>query len=208
MSLRQDTKWRGRVVRSITIDQLSYELDEDEEGLTEWGPVALVEPEVEVAGSEESPRFGPVWIIGWPKGYKGLPEAIGPGWRVEIAEWGIYELLSLPRQLREHNFQEGYTALAELVTRLYPIEATLYEKGSAIPDDEGQDIILAMWDEKDQQERASRYDNMDAECPIEFSVEVNHQIVINDRIWNVVDVRTNWVGPRQQFTLRSPVLGA
>lgn len=208
MSIRQDTNYRGRLVREVVIAQMDYTVTDDPDGITSWGPVDLIEPEVEVAGSEESPRFAPVWIMGWPKGYKGLPESTGPGDRVEIAGVGIFEILSQRRQLREHNDREGWTVLAELVEKLYPLVGTLYSQTGLDDDnDPGEAIILAMWDETDDQERSSRYDNMDGECPIEFAVEVNDRIVIDDRIWNVVTSRVNWSGPRRQLTLRSQVSG-
>lgn len=192
----------------MIIDQLDYTVTDMEEGITGWGPIDLIEPEVEVAGSEESPRFAPVWIMGWPKGYKGLPDDTGPGCRVEIAEVGIFEILSEKRQLREHNDREGWTVLADLLENLYPLEGMLFtQEGLDSDTDEGEPIILAMWDETDRQERSSRYDDMDAECPIEYPIEVNMRIVIDDRIWNVVDSRVNWNGPRRQFTLRSQVSG-
>lgn len=204
MSIRQDTSKRGRLVRQVTITELDYDVVDDEDGITGWGPIQVVEPEVEVAGSEESPRSAPVWILGWPKGYKGLPETTGPGDRVEIAGLGVFEILSQRRQLREHNDREGWTVLAEKVEVLYPLDGILHtQTGLDDPDDDGTPIVLAMWDETDDQERSGRYDNMDAECPIEFEVEVNSRITIDGRIWNVVASRIHWVGPRRQFSLRS-----
>lgn len=197
MSIRRRLDHRARVTRRVTVlAGVTTVLD----SIGSWTSIALTTPEEEAFVGDDSPRTLAPYVVGWAQGYRGFQIPLQAGCRLEAAGIGELELLTPPEALKEAAAgTSGWRSRAQLVSVLYPLTGEQQEQGG----DTVGDIEVAIWDETEQQESPSRYENYDAEVPPEYSVVKNQQIVMDGRIYRVVETARNLAGPRTVLVLRT-----
>lgn len=206
MSIRQQTRDRVQVARRIAIDGITATVTDSVLANEKFVSVGVIQPDSQPARSNESPRELDPYRISWADGYKGFPEALGAGWRLSSPKFGLLELLGPPEALREADRITGWSALAQLVSVLYPLTDSLQQQDGT---ELANDFSFAMWDETERQEAPARYEDYDAECPLDHQalVVVNNQISLDGVIYRISSTAKNLEGPRIVMTLRTQSRG-
>lgn len=201
MSVRQRLNDRGRVVREVTVADGTPTVIET---TGDWMPFNAEVPDLAVdPGGLRNPRAAAsAWLLEWPEGYRD-PGSLSTGFRVELASGSVLEILGPPRALKEgiERVTGWYTSAQEL-TALYPLTGELQDQGGVAADD----ITLAIWEFREDQERMGRFERYRGRVPIEFVgvARVNHQIDVNGVVFKIQEALTNLNTMTVDLTLSKP----
>jgi hypothetical protein len=148
--------------------------------------------------SDASPREQPAQRVRWSE-RMGPLEPLAGGYRLEIRDGAVVELLDAPRELREGSRKRKESHVLPVDT-LYPWLATLHEQDGT----ELMDVIVAMWSDRERQTNEGTYSDREAEAPIEFALHLqrNRHLMVGSQKLNVLDVQQDLTGPRTRLSVR------
>lgn len=201
MSVRRFLNDRGRVIRRVALVAGEPTIDST---IGDWFPFDARVPRVPLTGVQmTNPRsVSNTWGLQWAAGYRD-PGPITAGFRVELSSGTVLEVLAPPTALKEATERiTGWAALAQELSVLYPLSGTIQEPGEI----DGQPIICAIWEFREDQDRMGRFENFRGRVPIEFKgvARVNHEIVVDDVAYKINEAVTNSETMTIDLTLVKP----
>ena len=158
------------------------------------------------SSSDASPRELDPFILRWRSGLLGLGNQPRAGWRFHLTNPinpsdhthdVTFELLSDPQEIKFGNSPWGTEVPAQVVTTLYPYEATLKEQdGTAV-----SPVGVALWSNREDHENTGTYESFSGEAPIEFHSELgdNRRLDIGGERYRLTSSIVDVEGPRVKF---------
>lgn len=159
--------------------------------------------------NDGSPRDRQPSVIRWRAGPLGPGPFFKAGDRINLSrllslrpyENTVYELLSNPTEFRTAGITQGVQANVCSVNDLYPVSGSLVDQKT----DGAEDIIVALWDDRENQQPTGNYKELSGEAPVEFTDALalpNRSILVGEQRYRVIGPITDYEGPRVKFTAR------
>jgi len=154
------------------------------------------------SSDDNSPRRANSKLLRYYTGYfgpTGVPLRAGD--RVEV-DSVIYEVLSVPREIRKGRFPEGFGAQVLPLTFLYPFVGTIEEIGGA---DVALNVIFSKYAPNESSGSTGTYEDFDGEAPLDYAshLRINRQIRVGaTSIYKIVTATVDKVAGYVDLTLR------
>lgn len=159
--------------------------------------------------NDGSPRDRQPSVVRWRAGPLGPGPFFKAGDRLSLSrllgirpyENAVYELLSNPTEFRTAGITQGVQANVCAVEDLYPVSGSLVDQKL----ENAADIIVALWDDRENQQPSGNYKELSGEAPIEFAAPLslsNRSVLVGEQRYRIIGPITDYEGPRVKFTAR------
>jgi hypothetical protein len=166
-------------------------------------------PFTSTKANDGSPRDRQPSVVRWRAGLLGPATTFKAGDRLSLGrllslrsyENAVYELLSNPTEFRTAGVTQGVQANVCSVNDLYPVVGSLVDQKQ----ESAEDIIVALWDDRENQQPSGNYKELSGEAPIEFAEALaspNRSILVGEQRYRVIGPINDYEGPRVKFTAR------